>query len=456
MNLGGKEYLLGAGVNGVELMTAHEAVIRLPRSGRVFVQPACGLPVTLLDALADERERFAGLELVIGLVFQPLRLLDAVPQHFRLTSLHPTAPVEPLITAGRADYLPVRYSRIPDTFSPDGALPADAALVQVSPPDRHGYCSLGPAVSTTVEVARRAPLVIAEINPRCPRTHGDGFLHVSDIDIAVETDHSPVAAPPGPVGEVERAIGQHVAALIPDGATIQVGIGAVPQAILEALVDHRDLGVHSGMLCDGMVPLVERGVITGARKSLDPYKLAAGEAIGSQLLFDFVDDNPAVRMLPARLSHGLEYLRGQERFVSINSALEVDLTGQVNAEWLAGRQVSGLGGSFDFLEAAMYAPGGMSIVALPATAAGGVASRIVPALAAGAAVTGPRYAVDYVVTEFGVADLRGKTLRQRAEALTAVAHPAFRQGLLDALGKTTVPFPDDGKGDRTPRSSRAG
>jgi acyl-CoA hydrolase len=364
--------------------------------------------------------------------------------------------VEPLITAGRADYLPVRYSRIPDMFSPDGARPVDAALVQVSPPDRHGYCSLGPAVSTTVEVARRAPLVIAEINPRCPRTHGDGFLHVGDIDIAVETDHPPVEAPPGPVGEVERAIGRHVAALIPDGATIQVGIGAVPQAILEALADHRDLGVHSGMLCDGMVPLVRRGVITGAYKSLDPYKLAAGEAIGSQLLFDFVDDNPAVRLLPARLSHGLEYLRGQERFVSINSALEVDLTGQVNAEWLAGRQVSGLGGSFDFLEAAMHAPGGISIVALPATAAGGKVSRIVPALAAGAAVTGPRYAVDYVVTEFGAADLRGKTLRERAEALIAVAHPTARQELLDALDKATTPFPDDGKGGRASRGNRAG
>jgi 4-hydroxybutyrate CoA-transferase len=440
----------------MEVVTAHAAVARLPRTGRVFVQPACGLPVTLLDVLADERERFAGLELVLGLVFQPLRLFDAVPQHFRITSLHPTAPVEPLITAGRADYLPVRYSRIPDTFSPGGPLPADAVLVQVSPPDRHGYCSLGPAVSTTVEVARRAPLVIAEINPRCPRTHGDSFLHVTDIDLAVETEHPPVAAPPGPVGEVERAIGRHVAGLIPDRATIQIGIGAVPQAILEALADHRDLGVHSGMLCDGMVPLAERGVITGAWKSLDPYKLAAGEAIGSQLLFDFVHDNPAVRMLPARLSHGLEYLRAQERFVAINSALEIDLTGQVNAEWLAGRQVSGLGGSFDFLEAAMYAPGGMSIVALPATAAGGKVSRIVPAFAGGTAVTAPRYAVDYVVTEFGVADLRAKTLRQRAEALVAVAHPAVRQDLLDALAKTASPFPGDGEGGRAPRGSRAG
>ncbi|MER3421393.1 MAG: hypothetical protein C4290_13100 [Chloroflexota bacterium] len=310
-------------------------------------------------------------------------------------------------------------------------------------------------MSTTVEVARRAPLVIGEINPRCPRTHGEGFLHVTDIDLAVEVDHPPVEAPPAPVGEVERAIGRHVAALVPDGATIQIGIGAVPQAILEALADRRDLGVHSGMLCDGMVPLVERGVITGACKSLDPYKLAAGEAIGSQVLFDFVHDNPGVRMLPARLSHGLEYLRGQERFVAINSALEVDLTGQVNAEWLAGRQVSGLGGSFDFLEAAMHAPGGISIVALPATAAGGTVSRIVPALAAGTAVTAPRYAVDYVVTEFGVADLRVKPLRQRAEALIAVAHPTVRQELMDALSKAATPFPIVGKGGRASRSSGA-
>jgi 4-hydroxybutyrate CoA-transferase len=417
----------------LELRGAREAVAALPRQGRVFVAPGCGVPVALCDALSQERDRFDGLELYCGLMFEPVAFLDAVPQHFRLVSLHPGASVEPLITAGKADYLPLRYSRIPETLGAGGPLAVDAALIQVSPPDRRGYCSLGPAVSTSLPVARSTPLVIAEINPRCPRTHGDGVLHVSEIHIGVETDHPLVELKPARVGDTERAIARHVATLVPDGGTIQIGIGAVPQAILESLGGHRDLGVHSGLLCDGMIPLVESGVITGARKSLDPYRLTAGEVLGGTALFDFVDDNPAVRMVPAAVSHGLEYLHAQDRFVAINSALEVDLTGQVNAEWLAGRQISGLGGQFDFVEASMYSRGGLSIVALPATAAGGKASRIVARLPAGAAVTTPRHCADFVVTEFGVADLRAKTLRQRAEALATVAHPHFR---VDLEGET--------------------
>lgn len=423
----------------MELRSASAAVAALPRTGRVYLAPGCGLPATLSDALAVERDRFAGLELYCGLLFEPPAWLDAVPRHLRLVSLHPTAVVEPLITAGRADYLPLRYSRIPQALAAGGPLPVDAALVQVSPPDARGYCSLGTAVSTALPLVRTAPLVIAEINPRSPRTHGDSMIHVAEIDIGVEVDHPLVQLTPARVGDTERAIARHVAPLVPDGGTIQIGIGGVPQAILEALGGHRDLGVHSGMLCDGMIPLIEAGVITGARKSLDPYKLTAGEILGTDVLFRFVDDNPAVRMVPATISHGLEYLRDQERFVSINSALEVDLTGQINAEWLGGRQVSGLGGQFDFVEAAMYSRGGVSIVALPATAAGGTASRIVPRLPAGAAVTTPRHCVDFVVTEFGAADLRAKTLRQRAEALAAIAHPAFRDALFTEAGAGTFP-----------------
>jgi len=410
-------------------VTVQEAIAALPQSGRVFVAPGCGLPTTLCDALGAATDRFRGLLLYAGLIFEPIAVLDADPECVRLVSLHPTAVTEPLITRGDADYLPLRYSRIPETFRPGGALPADAALIQVSPPDEHGYCSLGVSVGTTAPVAHEAPLVIAEINPRMPRTHGAGMLHVSEIDLAVEVEYPLIPLKPARVTDVERAIAHHVAALIPDGATIQIGIGAVPQAILEALTRHRDLGVHSGMLCDGMIPLAEAGVLTGARKSLDPYRLAAGEILGTEPLFEFVDDNPAVLMLPATMSHGLDYLRHQATFVSINSALEVDLTGQVNAEWLDGRQVSGLGGSFDFVEAAMYAPGGISILAMTATAARGTASRIVPRLNAGTAVTTPRHCIDYVVTEFGVADLRAKTLRERAADLTAIAHPQFRPSL---------------------------
>jgi 4-hydroxybutyrate CoA-transferase len=417
----------------MERLSARDAIAALPATGRVFLGSGCGVPVSLSDALAVERERFSGLTIYSGLLFKAQPFFDAVPAHFNLVSLHPTAPVEALISQGRADYLPLRYSRIPDTFAPDGPLPVDAALIQVSPPDERGYCSLGAAVSTALPILRAAPLVIAEVNPDCPRTHGDGIVHVSEIDIGVEADRPLTELKPARVGEVERAIAGHVAGLVPDGATIQIGIGGVPQAILDALGGHRDLGVHSGMLCDGMIPLVEAGVITGARKTLDPGKHAAGELLGTRSLFEFVDDNPSVRMLPASLSHGLDYLRRHDRFVAINSALEVDLTGQVNAEWLAGRQVSGLGGQFDFVEATMHTPSARSILAVAATASGGKVSRITPSLAAGTAVTTPRYCADIVVTEFGVADLRAKTLRQRAEALIAIAHPDFRAGLDAAL-----------------------
>jgi len=416
----------------VRIVTHAEAIAALPRSGRVFVAPGCGLPVTLCDALGEQTGRFRDTTVYCGLIFETSRLLEADPACVRLVSLHPTALVEPLITRGAADYLPLRYSRIPETFAPGGSLAVDAALVQVSPPDAHGYCSLGVSVGTAAPVARSAPLVIAEVNPRMPRTFGAGQIHVSEVDLAVEINRPLVPLPPARVTEVERTIGHNVAALIPDGATIQIGIGAVPQAILEALDRHQALGVHSGMLCDGMIPLVRAGVITGARKALDPFKLAAGEVLGTDALFEFVHDNPAVLMLSARQSHGLEYLHAQRGFIGINSALEVDLSGQVNAEWLEGRQVSGLGGSFDFLEAAMYARDGVSIVALNATAARGTVSRIVPKLAAGTAVSGPRQCVDYVVTEFGVADLRAKTLRERARALAAIADPRFRGVLSEA------------------------
>lgn len=422
----------------MERRSVQAAIAALPQRGRIFLASACGLPTMLADALGEEQDRFDGLTVYSGLLFEPVRLLDAVPNHLRLVSLHPTAPVEPLITRGDADYLPLRYSRIPDAFVPGGPLAVDAALIQVSPPDARGYCSFGPAVSTAAPVARAAPLVVAEINPRCPRAHGEAFIHISEIDIAVEVDHPLVELKPARVGEAERTIAQHVAGLIPDQATIQIGIGAVPQAILEALSNHQDLGVHSGMLCDGMIPLVERGIITGAHKALDPFKLAAGEALGTETLFRFIDDNPLVRMLPASLSHGLNYVSRHRRFVAINSALEVDLTGQVNAEWLNGRQLSGLGGSFDFVEAAMYAADGIGIVALPATAVGGKASRITARMAAGVAITAPRFCVDYVVTEYGVADLRARTLRERAASLIAVAHPDFRAALTDSLAQSGV------------------
>jgi 4-hydroxybutyrate CoA-transferase len=412
----------------MQIVSAEEAVRRLPARGRVFVAPGCGTPYSLLDALGDARDAFDDLDICTGLLFRPARFLDAVPRPFRLTVTHPTAVTEPLVTAGRADHLPLRYSQTPVIFGRAGLLPADAIFIQVSPPDRDGRCSLGASVSAALDLVSETPLVIAEINARTPRTAG-AEIDSSAISFACETDTPLIPYEPPVVGEVERAIAGRVAELVPDGACFQIGIGAIPQAILEALGDHRDLGIHSGLICDGMIPLIDRGVVTGARKTLDPGIIVAGEAMGTDALFRYVDRNPLFRLVSARYSHGLPVLQQLDNFTAINSALEVDLSGQVNAEWVNGRQISGLGGQFDFVEAALYARGGRSITALPSTAARGTVSRIVPALAAGTPVTTPRYCVDAVVTEYGVAELRGKGLRERADALAAIAHPAFRDGL---------------------------
>ena len=394
-----------------------------------MLAPGCGLPLTLSDALAAAHAEFEEIEICTGLVLAHTPLLEHVPRPFRLLTTHVTAHTERLVLEQKADYLPLRYSQMPVAFAPNGPLPADAVLIQVSPPDRHGYCSLGASVSACLDLVATARLVVAEINVRAPRTSGHA-VPIDQIDVACEVDRPLIAQSPPHTGELERTIARYVAELIPDGACFQIGIGAIPQAILEALGDHRDLGIHSGMICDGMVPLIRAGVANGARKRIDRGLAVGGEAMGTELLYDFLDGNAAVRLVSARYSHGLETVARLDNFVAINSAIEVDLTGQVNAEWVAGRQMSGIGGQFDYVEAAMYSRGGRSIVALPSTAARGSASRIVRTLAAGAPVTTPRYCAEFVVTEYGIADLRGKGIHARARALAAIAHPQFREELL--------------------------
>ena len=290
----------------------------------------------------------------------------------------------------------------------------------------------GVSVGVTLPAARRAPLVIAQVNPAMPRTLGNAFLHRSQIDAWVEVDEPLTPYPPPVVGDVERAIGRHVAALVPDGATVQVGVGAIPQAVLEALVDHRDLALHS-LLVDPSVALVERGAVTNALKRFHRGRMDIAEAMGTRRLFDFVHDNPLVNMDSSALVHDPETVARLDRFVAINSALEVDLAGQVTAESLGPRQVAGIGGQFDFVLGASRSRWGAAIIALPSTARDGQASRIVPRLSPGAAVTSPRFLADWVVTERGAAALRGKGERGRAEALLAVAHPRFQGELERAL-----------------------
>jgi 4-hydroxybutyrate CoA-transferase len=412
----------------MDIVSAEAAVRRLPRSGRILVTPVCGMPLSLFNALYDARDAFDDLEIHTGLMFKAVRALEAVPKPFRLVTSHVTGPVEALVADGRADYLPVRLSQIPGLYAQDGLLPIDALLLQVSPPDERGFCTLGASVCIALDLVPQTPLVIAEINRQAPRTTGN-WIHVSQIDAACEVDRPLLPLLPPKLGELERTIARDVAELVRDGDCFQIGIGAIPQAILEALGDHKDLGIHSGMICDGMIPLIEGGAVTGARKNVDGGQAVGGEAMGTDALYRFVDRNPSVAFVSAVKSHGLRYVSQIDNFVAINSAIEVDLGGQINAEWVAGRQISGIGGQVDFVEAASYSRGGRSIVALPSTAARGSVSRIVRTLAAGTPVTTPRCFVDFVVTEYGVADLRGKGIHARARALTAIAHPQFRDEL---------------------------
>src|SRR5438034_937017 len=317
---------------------------------------------------------------------------------------------------------------MPRDFARGGHWAPDCVLVHTAPPDAGGYLSLGVAVGVSLPAARTAPLVIAQVNPRMPRTRGNCWLHRSQVDAWVDVDEPLVEYPPPTVGEVERAVGRHVAALVPDGAAVQVGVGGIPQAVLEALDGHRDLALHS-LLVDAAVGLVERGVVTCAAKRLHRGRMDVAEAMGTRRLFDFLRDNDRVNMESSEFVHDPEIVARLDRFVSINSALEIDLTGQVTAESLGGRQVAGIGGQFDFVLGASRSRGGASIIALPSTGRDGSVSRIVPRLAAGAAVTTPRFLADWVVTEHGAAKLKGRGERERAAALIAVAHPRSREEL---------------------------
>jgi 4-hydroxybutyrate CoA-transferase len=333
---------------------------------------------------------------------------------------------------GDVDFVPARYFDTVSLFSAGGAWAPDAVLVHTAPPDRGGYLSLGVSVSYLLPAARRAPLVIAQVNPRMPRTLGQAFVHRSQVDAWTLVDHALLEYPPTPVGEIERRIAGHVADLIPDGATVQVGVGSIPQAVMEALAGKKDLGVHS-LLVDHMLPLVRSGVITNARKRLHPGRMDVGEIMGTAALYQWSHENPLVNMEPSDVVHDPHVIAALGDFVSVNSALEVDLLGQVNAESVDGRQITGIGGQFDFVLGAARAAGGRAIIALPAGAARGTRSRIVARLGAGARVTTPRFLSDYVVTEHGVAALRGQSDAGRARALVRIADPAFRDALERAI-----------------------
>jgi acyl-CoA hydrolase len=405
-----------------------DAVGQLSPGMTVLLPPGCGEPVGLVAEICRQADRLQGLTLLGGVHLGNYPV--ARPEHapLRVATWQMSPRLEEARARGRIEFVPIRYFDVVTEFCAGGHWAPDCVIAHCAPPDARGYLSLGVSVSVTLSAARGAPLVLALVNPMMPRTLGNAFLHRSQIDVWVEQDEPLLEYPPTPVGDVERAIGRGVAALVPDGATVQIGIGAIPQAVLEALGDHRDLALHS-LLVDAGVSLIERGVVTAARKRVHRNRIDIGEVMGTRRAFDFVHDNRFVNMDTSELVHDPEVVARLDRFVAVNSALEIDLTGQVTAETVGGRQVAGIGGQFDFVLGASRSAGGASIIALPATGRAGAVSRIVPHLGTGAAITTPRFLADWVVTEFGAAELRGRGARERALALTAVAHPQFRDEL---------------------------
>jgi 4-hydroxybutyrate CoA-transferase len=416
---------------------AREALRQAIQPGdRIFFSIASGQPQTLLRALAEDFEFYRDVEVINGILFAEHPLAKkGLESSFRCISFQNSASIRQDWEEGRIDFLPVRYSDVPRIFSQGGPKPLGAALIQVSPPDNRGRFSLGVSASHAYPLAREARTIVAEVNDQAPRTHGPCFLTEEQIGFLVECSVPLVAYREIQFGEIEKRIAELVAELIPDGATIQIGIGNLPAAILNLLQQKKDLGIHSGMLTDSVVDLVEKGAVTNRRKNVYPGKIVAGELIGTEKLFRFGHENPILEMHGAGVSHNAQLMGKIDDFIAINSAVEIDLSGQINGEILNGAQISGVGGQFDFVEGAYYSKGGKFITALTSSAAKGKVSRIVSALSSGSVVTTPRYLTDIVVTEYGVARLRGKSIRRRAEALISIAHPGFRDGLWEAFRK---------------------
>ncbi len=412
----------------MRMTTAAEAAAHIKSGDRVFIHTAAAAPQELVHAMTDRAPALRNVEVVH--LHTEGDAPYASPAHrdsFHTSAMFVGGNVRKAVADGGADYIPVFLSETPALFR-KGVLPLDVAMVHVSPPDKHGFCSLGVSVDCSRAAVETAKKVIAQINPNMPRTHGDGIIHVSDIDCAVEVN-TPLPRHPAPVfTDVETRIGRLVADLIEDGSCLQMGIGAIPDAVLAALAGHKDLGIHTEMFSDGVIPLVEAGVITGAKKKTHPRKIVASFLVGSQRLYDFVDDNPQVMMLDCAYTNDTAAIRRNDKVVAINSAIEVDLTGQVVADSIGTWQYSGVGGQMDFIRGASLSEGGKPIIALPSATRRGE-SRIVPFLKEGAGVVTTRAHVHFVVTEYGAANLYGKNLRERAKALIAISHPDHREQL---------------------------
>ena len=399
---------------------------------RVYMAGGAGVPKELITGLIRRAPDIRDVELTHILTFAEAPYVEPQFQKsFRVNALFIGANVRQAVQAGQADFTPVFLSEIPGLFR-NGSLPLDVALISVSTPDDHGFCSFGVEVGTTKPAAESARIIIAEVNRQMPRTLGDSFIHVGRLHHIIEVDYPLPEAPQGGSSERHLQVGQHIAEMIPDGATLQMGIGSIPDAVLQNLGNHKDLGVHTELFSDGVIDMVEAGVITCARKTFHPGKIISGFLFGTKQIYEFAHNNPLIEMHPTDYVNDPFNIAKNEKMVAINSALQVDLTGQVCADSIGPRMFSGVGGQVDFIRGAARSKGGLPIVAFLSTAKQDTISRIVPMLSQGAGVVTTRNDVHYVVTEYGVASLYGRTVRQRAKELINIAHPRFRDELKEA------------------------
>ena len=408
---------------------ADNAVARIRSGSRIYLGGGAGVPKVLIDAMVRRADELRDVEITHILTFADAPYVK--PEYndaFRVNALFIGHNVRKAVQQGRADFTPVFLSEIPGLFR-NGQLPIDVALISLSPPDEHGFCSFGVEVGTTKPAAESARVIVAEINRQMPRCLGDSFIHVSRLHHIVEVDYPLPEAPQGGSSTLHMQVGEHIAGMIPDGATLQMGIGSIPDAVLKNLTHHKDLGIHTELFSDGVVDAVDSGIITCARKNFHPGKIIVGFLFGTNRLYEFVDNNPIIELHPTDYVNDPFNIARNNNMVAINSAMQIDLTGQVCADSIGSRFYSGVGGQVDFIRGAARSPGGLPIIACQATAQDGKVSRIVPTLYEGSGVVTSRNDVHYVVTEYGVASLHGRTIRERVKALINIAHPQFRDEL---------------------------
>lgn len=411
-----------------KIVQASEAIAAISSGHSLYIHSVAAAPQTLIHELVRQADRLRNVRIIHLHTEGPAPYAEPIyASSFSVTCLFIGKNMRKAVQEGRADYAPVFLSEIPQLFR-DKTIPIDVALINVSPPDQHGFCSLGVTVEAAHEALHSAKIVIAQINPQMPRTHGDALIHRNKLTYMVEVDEPIFEVQPHDLGAVETAIGRNVASLVEDGATLQMGIGAIPDAVLHQLNSHKNLGIHTEMFSDGLLPLIEREVVTGSCKTIHPSKIVATFVMGTRKVYDFIDDNPMVSMLDVAYVNNPANIQRNPKMTAINSAIEIDVTGQVCADSIGTAPYSGVGGQVDFMRGAARSDGGKAVIALPSRTSGGI-SRITTLLKPGAGVVSTRAHVHYIVTEYGIAELHGKSIRERAVALISIAHPDERERL---------------------------